>query len=91
MAEARQKLITDDAPALPPLFLVLVTFWLTALFASFGYRAPVNGLVVATVLFVAAAVASALYLLVEMDGSFHGLIVVSARPLTTALAVLQGR
>ena len=89
LAAERQKLITDDAPALPPLFLVLVTFWLTILFASFGYRAPANGLVIATVLFVAAAVASALYLLVEMDGSFRGLIVVSDQPLLATLAAMR--
>ena len=89
VAQERQGLIADDARALPPIFLVLLIFWLTVLFGSFGYRAPDNGLVVATVVFVAAAVASAIFLLVEMDGAFSGLITVSDLPLRLALASMR--
>jgi hypothetical protein len=58
-------------------------------FASFGLFAPRNALVV-TVLFVCAlSVASAVFLVLEMDGPFDGLLKVSAEPLRCALAQLN--
>jgi len=73
----------------PPGFLVALLFWLTITFASFGLFAPRNALVV-TVLFVCAlSVASAVFLVLEMDGPFDGLLRVSAEPLRRALAQLN--
>ena len=87
----RQQLIADDAAAIPPVFLGLLTFWLAILFASFGYRAPANALVTTTVLLVAGAVSSAIFLLVEMDGAFVGLIRVSDQPLRAALTAIRAQ
>lgn len=58
-------------------------------FASFGYNAPRNGFVVAVLLICAASVAGAIFLIVEMDGSFTGLIVVPSDSLQRALAHMQ--
>ena len=64
----------------PPGFLVALLFWLTITFASFGLFAPRNALVV-TVLFVCAlSVASAVFLVLEMDGPFDGLLWVARAP-----------
>jgi hypothetical protein len=71
-----------------PFFAVLL-FWLTITFASFGLFAPRNAMVV-TVLFVCAlSVGSAVFLVLEMDGPFDGLLKVSADPLRYAHAHLN--
>jgi hypothetical protein len=70
-------------------FLAVLVFWLTITFTSFGLFASRNATVV-TVLFVCAlSVGSAVFLVLEMDGPFDGLIKVSADPLRYALAHLN--
>ena len=74
--------------AVPLPFLLVVIFWLTVTFASFGLYAPRN-FTVMLVLFVAAlSVGAAVFLILELDGPFDGLIRVSSGPLRYALANL---
>ena len=78
----------EGGGAIPGPFLAVVIFWLTVTFASFGVYAPRNATVL-SVLFVASlSVAAAVFLLVELDGPFDGLIKVSGDPLRFALANL---
>jgi hypothetical protein len=70
-----------------PLLIVLV-FWLTALFISFGLFAPRNGTVVASLLISALSVSGAIFLILEMYVPYAGLIQVSRAPLRAALAYL---
>ena len=87
--QARWLLIAGTGASVPMPFLVILLFWLTITFASFGFFAPWNALVV-TVLFVCAlSVASAVFLVLEMDGPFDGLLTVSADPLRSAHARLN--
>jgi hypothetical protein len=83
-------LVTDETEAsIPVPFLVVLLCWLTIIFASFGLVAPRNATVV-TVLFVCAlSVGSALFLILEMDGPFDGLLKVSPGPLRYALEHLN--
>lgn len=63
--------------------------WLAITFASFGLFARPNTLVI-TILFVCAlSIASAVFLVLEMDGPFDGLIRVSAQPLRRAVVQLN--
>ena len=65
--------------------LVVVVFWLTINFISFGLFAHPNA-TVATALFVCAlSVAGAILLILEMDHPFEGLIQISDAPLRHAL------
>jgi hypothetical protein len=70
-----------------PLLIVLV-FWLTALFMSFGLFAPRNGTVVVSLLISALSVSGAIFLILEMYAPYAGLIQVSRAPLRAALAYL---
>jgi hypothetical protein len=70
-----------------PLLIVLV-FWLTALFISFGLFAPHNATVVASLLISALSVSGAILLILEMYAPYAGLIQVSRAPLRAALAYL---
>lgn len=70
-----------------PLLIVLV-FWITAIFISFGLFAPLNATVIASLLVSALSVSSAIFLILEMYTSYAGLIHVSSAPLRAALAQL---
>jgi hypothetical protein len=68
--------------------LAIVAFWLATVFASFGLFAPHNP-TVGVVLFVAAlCVAGSIYLIIEMDQPYSGLVKLSSEPLRMALAEL---
>jgi hypothetical protein len=89
LLQARWLLIAGTGPSVPLPFLAVLLFWLTITFASFGLFAPRNAMVV-TVLFVCAlSVGSAVFLVLEMDGPFDGLLKVSADPLRSAHAHLN--
>src|SRR5262245_46067819 len=70
-----------------PLLVVLV-FWLAALFASFGLFAPRNATVIAVLCVSALSVAGAILLLLEMNEPFQGVVKVSSAPLRYTLAHL---
>jgi hypothetical protein len=69
-------------------FLIVLLFWLTITFTSFGLQAPANATVLSVILVCALSVAGAVFLVLEMDGPFEGMIQVSAEPLRYALARL---
>jgi hypothetical protein len=70
---------------IPKPFLTVVVLWLSVTFASFGLYAPRNATVVAALFVAAASVAAAVFILVELDSPFEGLIKVSGEPFRFAL------
>lgn len=86
--DARWLIFANHGPSVPPVFLGTIVFWLTITFASFGLFAPRNGMVVAVMFVCALSVAGAVFLILELDGAFHGLIEVSPASLHYALAHL---
>jgi hypothetical protein len=72
-----------NAIAMP--FLVMLVFWLTVLFVSFGLFAPSNATVVATLFVGALSVSGAIFLIMDLDQPFEGLIRFSSAPLRDAL------
>jgi hypothetical protein len=66
-------------------FLTILVFWLGVIFASFGLFAPRNGSVVAALFVCALSVAASIYLIVEMDQPYSGLIKLSSAPLVSVL------
>lgn len=70
-------------------FVVMVAAWLILIFASLGFRAPRNAIVVATFLLASALISGVLYLILDMDRPFSGMIRVSPAPLERALAEMQ--
>lgn len=85
IAEARWLVAEQAGSSIQWPFLTILVFWLAAIFASFGLFAPVNGSVI-TVLFICAlSVAGSIYLIVEMDQPYGGLIRISSAPLHAVL------
>jgi hypothetical protein len=69
-------------------FLIVVVFWLAAIFASFGLTAPNNSSVTMALFVAALSVAGSIYLMLEMDQPYSGPIKISSAPLRTALEQL---
>jgi len=69
-------------------FLVVVVFWLTTLFISFGLFATRNATVIASLVVSALSVSGAIFLILEMYSPYAGLIHVTSAPLRAALAHL---
>jgi hypothetical protein len=86
MGQTRLLMLTQRSVPVPKLLLVMLVFWLIALFISFGLFAPPNFTVVVSLLVASAAVCGAVFLMVEMYYPYGGLIQVSPAPLISALA-----
>jgi hypothetical protein len=88
LGHRRWLLFAESGSAVPTPFLVVLIFWLTIIFASFGLFAPVKATVIATFLVCALSVSGAIFLILELDRSFAGLLQISDAPLREALANL---
>jgi hypothetical protein len=88
LGKTRWQLTEASDSSLPKPFLVVLTFWLMGLFLSFGLFAPRNNTVIATLLVSAASVAGAVFLVVDLDQPFEGLIQISSTPLRSTLTQL---
>lgn len=89
--EMRWALIEQSEGSIPKPLILLVGAWLMLIFASFGYCAPQNPVVVASLVVAAFLIASAIYLTLDMEGPFDGPMQVSPMPLVRAIAELEHR
>jgi hypothetical protein len=88
LGQTRWLLFEQAGSSISMPFLVIVVFWLTAIFVSFGLFAPRNATVFVTMLVSAMSVAGAIFLILELDRPFSGLVRLSSTPLSNALVVL---
>ena len=88
LGRTRVLIFQQLGSSIPVPFLVVLVFWLSIIFASFGLFAPGNGTVIAAFFVCALSVAGAIFLILELDRSFEGLLQVPAAPLRAALAQL---
>lgn len=89
LLQARWIMFADSGTRIPTTFLAVILCWLTITFASFGLFAARNATVVTVFLVCALSVGSVVFLVVEMDGPFDGLLKISPDPLRYALAHLN--
>jgi hypothetical protein len=88
LGQTRWLLFEQSGSSIPIPFLVVLVFWLSLIFASFGLFAPPNATVVVALLLGALSVSAAIFLILELDLPFEGLIRISDEPLRKALAHL---
>jgi hypothetical protein len=86
IGQARLLLFEQGGRSIPMPFLVLLIFWVTTIFLSFGLFAPRNATVIVTLFLCALSVAGAIFLIMELDRPFGGLIEISSAPLRNAMA-----
>ena len=67
----------------------MLVFWLTALFVSFGLFSRPNATIIVTLLICALSVSGAIFLILEMDQPFSGMVKISSTPLRVALERLD--
>lgn len=84
LLQARWVVFSSVGTSVPVPFLAVLLFWLTISFASFGLFAPRNATVIAVLFVCALSIAGAVFLILEMDGPFEGLIKISPDPLRYA-------
>jgi len=74
--------------SLPRPLLGILVSWLVVIFFSFGLLSPRNATVMVILLVCALSAAGSLYMILELDRHFGGLITVSSAPLENALGQL---
>lgn len=85
MLDARWTVFAGASGSIPVAFLVTLAFWLTVTFTSFGMLAPRNATVIGTLFISSLSVAGAVFLILEMEAAFDGVIRISPDPLRFAL------
>ncbi|MCL4500241.1 MAG: hypothetical protein M1438_00095 [Deltaproteobacteria bacterium] len=91
IAEGRWLLIEQmGQSSFPKPFIVILVFWLSIIFATFGLFSPRNATVIVVLLVCSLSVAGSLLLIMELDSPYGGLIKVSSAPLRHALTLLGG-
>ena len=88
LQQARWLLVEQQGGSIPMPFLVLLVFWVTIIFVSFGLIAPPNATVIAILFVCALSVSGAIFLILELDQPFEGLLQISSNHLRNALAHL---
>ena len=88
LGRTRLLLFENAGNSIPFPFLLVLVFWFTIIFASFGLFAPRNTTAIAALLVSALSVSGAIFLILELDRSFEGILQVSSAPLRAALTRL---
>ena len=88
IGRTRSLLLEQAGSSIPTPFLVVMVFWLAVIFTSFGMFAPYNATVIATLFVCALSVSGAIFLILELDSPFAGLMQISNTPLRNAVAHL---
>jgi Protein of unknown function (DUF4239) len=86
IAKGRLALFEQADSALPIPFLVILLFWLTAIFASFSLFSPLNPVSIGALLVIAASASGALYLIFELSQPFSGLMQIPRSTIADALS-----
>jgi hypothetical protein len=74
----------------PWAFFVVVVAWLAVIFASFGLYAPRNASVIAALVIAALTLAGPIFMMLEMDQPYGGLVKIPSTSLRVALDQLGG-
>jgi hypothetical protein len=85
ISQLRWMLFENQQKTIPTPLVVVVLFWLTMLFISFGLFAARNLTVVITMFISAMSVSAALFIILEMSTPFEGIIKISSAPLRKAI------
>jgi hypothetical protein len=88
IAQTRLLLFAQRNNSIPMPFLVVLIFWLTIIFGSFGLFAKPSATVCGSLFVFALSAAGAIYLVLELGQPFAGLMQISSAPLRSALVPL---
>jgi len=85
IALSRWTTVEQIGSRFPWPFFMIVVFWLAIIFASFGVFAPRNASVTAALFVAALGLAGAIFMILEMDQPYRGLVKIPSTSLRVAL------
>jgi hypothetical protein len=88
LGQTRWLMYEQQATAVSMPLLVVLVFWIAAIFVSFGLFSPSNPTVIVSLFVSAFSVSCAIFLILEMYSPYGGLIRISSAPLRAAVAHL---
>lgn len=88
-AQMRLRLFTQAGSSIPTPFLVIMVFWLSAIFVSATLFVRANAVVIISLFVCALSFAGAIFLVLELDDPFSGLMGISSSILRSALLPLN--
>jgi Protein of unknown function (DUF4239) len=88
LAQARFLLFSHLGSSIPVPFLAVLLLWMIVLFAGFSLMAPANATTLASLVICALSVSGAIFLILELDQPFSGIMVIQSEPLRNALPAL---
>ena len=88
LGQTRWMLAGQSGRSIPKPFLVVMVCWLAIIFVSFGLFARPNTTVIVALFVCALSFSSAIFLILELDQPFEGLVQISSAPMREALARL---
>jgi hypothetical protein len=89
LQQQRWDLIAEAAPSLSWPFLAMLIFWLSAIFGLIGFSSPQDRVLLVVTGVAAVSIASAIYLIVDLDTPLTGVLQISSAPLRDALRHLM--
>jgi hypothetical protein len=89
LSQTRWLLHVQSGSSIPKPFLLILIFWVTTIFTSFGLFAPRNATAITALFVCSLSIAGAIFLILEMDLPFGGVIHISSAPMREALTLLN--
>ena len=89
LMQARFVLFSHLGSSIPIPFLAVLLLWMIILFAGFSLMAPANATTLASLVICALSVSGAIFLILELDQPFAGMMMIPSEPLRDALPVLS--
>jgi hypothetical protein len=88
LAAHRVEVLQATKGTIPAPFLYMMAAWTAMIFMCWAIFAPRNATVISILVICAASVSGALFLILEMDTPFDGIISISSEPLRSAITAL---
>jgi hypothetical protein len=85
VGQVRSLLAAQTVPSISKPMLIILVSWLVVIFLGFSVLAPPNATTILALMFSALAVSGAIFLILELDQPFAGLIRISSEPMLNAL------
>jgi len=89
LGQLRTLLVAESISSISKPLLVVVAFWLVVIFLSFSLIAPHNATATFALMISAVSVATAIFLILELDRPFSGLLRIPNEPMLNVLSQLE--
>jgi hypothetical protein len=85
LGQTRSLLVAQSVASVSMVMLLILVSWLVVIFLGFSVLAPPNATAIVALILSALAVSDAIFLILELDQPFGGLIGISSQPMLNAL------